>query len=157
MEAKFQREIRGLSAKRGSVLSCPFYGVPPLWACQFWVWFEPGVRACIPCFRMAAACPSARRLTRRIEWVRLRQRTLAKRLVDGAVQSHGRIDVILSNAGLMPFFPLSILSLVPVGIVGGSGSGENVTEFPSGVRESRSLPRDGYLDRHRRAKKMGWV
>lgn len=29
-----------------------------------------------------------------------------KRLVDGAVQAHGRIDVILNNAGLMPHSPL---------------------------------------------------
>src|ERR671938_317155 len=29
-----------------------------------------------------------------------------KRLVDHAVQLHGRIDVILNNAGLMPFSPL---------------------------------------------------
>ncbi|RDI57953.1 SDR family oxidoreductase [Microvirga subterranea] len=29
-----------------------------------------------------------------------------KRLVDGAVRSHGRIDVIINNAGLMPHSPL---------------------------------------------------
>ncbi|MDR3530548.1 MAG: SDR family oxidoreductase [Rhodopila sp.] len=34
-----------------------------------------------------------------------------KRLVDQAVQSHGRVDVILNNAGLMPFSPLERLKV----------------------------------------------
>ncbi len=34
-----------------------------------------------------------------------------KRLVDHAVQSHGRIDVIINNAGLMPFSPLERLKV----------------------------------------------
>ena len=34
-----------------------------------------------------------------------------KRLVDQAVQLHGRIDVILNNAGLMPFSPLERLKI----------------------------------------------
>jgi NADP-dependent 3-hydroxy acid dehydrogenase YdfG len=39
------------------------------------------------------------------------QQDQVKRLVDRAVQSHGRIDVILNNAGLMPFSPLERLKL----------------------------------------------
>jgi len=34
-----------------------------------------------------------------------------KRLVDHAVQSHGRIDVIINNAGLMPVSPLDRLKV----------------------------------------------
>ncbi len=34
-----------------------------------------------------------------------------RRLVDHAVQSHGRIDVIINNAGLMPFSPLERLKV----------------------------------------------
>ena len=34
-----------------------------------------------------------------------------KRLVDSAVQSHGRIDVMLNNAGLMPHSPLQRLKI----------------------------------------------
>jgi NADP-dependent 3-hydroxy acid dehydrogenase YdfG len=34
-----------------------------------------------------------------------------KRLVDHAVQTHGRIDVIITNAGLMPFSPLERLKV----------------------------------------------
>jgi len=34
-----------------------------------------------------------------------------KRLVDHAVQSHGRIDVIINNAGLMPHSPLERLKI----------------------------------------------
>ena len=34
-----------------------------------------------------------------------------KRLVDGAVERHGRIDVILNNAGLMPHSPLERLKI----------------------------------------------
>ncbi len=34
------------------------------------------------------------------------QRAEVKRLVDHAVHSHGRIDVIVNNAGLMPLSPL---------------------------------------------------
>src|SRR3954467_9241484 len=34
------------------------------------------------------------------------QRERVKRLIDQAVNSHGRIDVLLNNAGLMPHSPL---------------------------------------------------
>jgi NADP-dependent 3-hydroxy acid dehydrogenase YdfG len=39
------------------------------------------------------------------------QHEQVKRLVDHAVQLHGRIDVILNNAGLMPFSPLERLKV----------------------------------------------
>src|SRR5215472_14717063 len=39
------------------------------------------------------------------------QHEQVKRLVDHAVQSHGRIDVMLNNAGLMPFSPLERLKV----------------------------------------------
>jgi NADP-dependent 3-hydroxy acid dehydrogenase YdfG len=39
------------------------------------------------------------------------QRADVKRLVDHAVQSHGRIDVIVNNAGLMPLSPLERLKI----------------------------------------------
>jgi NADP-dependent 3-hydroxy acid dehydrogenase YdfG len=39
------------------------------------------------------------------------QRAEVKRLVDHAVQSHGRIDVIINNAGLMPLSPLERLKI----------------------------------------------
>jgi NADP-dependent 3-hydroxy acid dehydrogenase YdfG len=39
------------------------------------------------------------------------QRGEVKRLVDRALQSHGRIDVIINNAGLMPLSPLERLKI----------------------------------------------
>ena len=39
------------------------------------------------------------------------QRAEVKRLVDRAVQSRGRIDVIINNAGLMPLSPLERLKI----------------------------------------------
>jgi hypothetical protein len=91
---------------------------------QFWVWFEPGGSGLHPLFPNGRRVPLGTSLnTAHRAGSGNRQRTLGdavvqtdvtkleqvKRLVDRAVQSHGRIDVILSNAGLMPFFPLSVL------------------------------------------------
>jgi NADP-dependent 3-hydroxy acid dehydrogenase YdfG len=38
-------------------------------------------------------------------------RAQVARLVDAAVQAHGRIDVMLNNAGLMPHSPLERLKV----------------------------------------------